>query len=179
MRSPSLDISSGSAMKVYNAWNFMTLLFFYLPRSSPLFSMFANLHIRELNVPRISSEGSLNPLIPSSCHSISTSWLLPHLLAALSHLALNSPAVFPRLKWAFLLLALWLLRWADFYQGPWHGPETCHLLTDSSWHPWLHLGSAHSHSSKFIWESQNLQCMVLISEMELKCKDFCISVLHI
>lgn len=128
------------------SWN----SFFYLPRSSPLCSMCAKLHIRELNVPNISSEASLNPLIPSSCHSISTSLLLQHFLATLSHLALHSSAVFPRLKWAFLLLALWLLGWADLHQRPWHGPGTSRFLTDSSWHPWLHLGSAHSHSSNFI-----------------------------
>lgn len=116
---------------------------------------------------------------PSSCHSISTSLLLQHLLAALCHFTLNSPAVPPRLKWAFLILALWLPGWADLYQGPWHGPETSHLLRDSSCHPWLHLGSAHSHSFKFMRESQNAQCTVSVFETELKSKGFCISIVHI
>lgn len=138
-------------------------------------------HTQENSVfPKISSEAGLNPLPPSSCPSIPISLFLWHLLSSAilaeeSHLALNSPAVFPRFKGASPILALPLLRLINVYQRPWHGSGTSHLLMGSGWQPWLHLDSAHSDSSKFTWESQNLHCVVLTFKTDLKYMGFCIS----
>lgn len=95
--------------------------------------MSAKAHIKELSVLKISSEAGLRPLTLSSYHSISISLFLWYiscsaLLAGQSHLTLNSPAAFPRLKWAFPILALPLLWLIDLYQGPWHNSGTSHLL---------------------------------------------------
>lgn len=114
--------------------------------------MSAKPHVRELNVPKISSEAGLSPhppVIPSpplgffstflvlSFWLQSLTWLSTHLPdLSFSHPGPTTPQTDNRIT------------------GP--GTALGHPTssTDSGWQPRLHRDSVHSGSSKFTWESQ-------------------------